>query len=62
MWAHMKAFVYTRLYLFHQHLMKTHYVSDTVKGMEYINSERKLEQIITKSRCLPIDHRNIINV
>lgn len=36
---HMKAFIYKILHLFHQHLMKTHYVSDIEEGIEYINSE-----------------------
>lgn len=48
MCVHMKAFIYTILYLFHQHLMKTHHVSDTVESTEYINSGGKLEQSITE--------------
>lgn len=48
MYAHIRVFVYIILYWFHQHLMKTHYVSDTVRGTEYINSKGKLEQIITQ--------------
>lgn len=62
MCVHIKAFIDTILYLFHQQLRKTHYVSDTVEGTEYINSGGKLEQSITKNQCLSIDHRNIIKV
>ena len=48
MYVHMKAFIDTVVYLFHQYLRKTHGVSDTVENTEYINSEGKSEQSITQ--------------